>query len=117
MAVTEPQRRDLLAAKPSVRIAPAERPVGSGRPSAPRHGQGSGDPVVLLRRYQRFAVVGDATSALVAAVISFALRFGTSFEMNYIAFTIGLPIAWVALIAAQRGYERRFLGTGPDEYR
>jgi exopolysaccharide biosynthesis polyprenyl glycosylphosphotransferase len=117
MAVTEPQRRNLVPAMPETRPFPDMQKSTLGR-GTPRHaGLGSGDPEVLLRRYQRFAVFGDAGSALVAATLSFALRFGSSANTDYVAFSVLLPLAWVVLVAAQRGYERRFLGTGPDEYR
>ncbi|HST85197.1 MAG TPA: sugar transferase [Kineosporiaceae bacterium] len=89
-----------------------------GRVGSPRHqGSGSGEPGVLLRRYQHLALLGDGVSALVAGVIALVFRFGTAPSLNYVALAVALPLAWLAIVAAQRGYEQRFLGTGPDEYR
>jgi exopolysaccharide biosynthesis polyprenyl glycosylphosphotransferase len=90
-------------------VAPAEipRPEPSDR----------AEPGVMLRRYQHLAIMGDAASALVAGVVALIFRFGTTPNMNYVALAVALPLAWLAVIAARRGYEQRFLGTGPDEYR
>jgi exopolysaccharide biosynthesis polyprenyl glycosylphosphotransferase len=90
-------------------VAPAENP----RPEP----SDRAEPGVMLRRYQHLAIMGDAASALVAGVVALIFRFGTTPNMNYVALAVALPLAWLAVIAARRGYEQRFLGTGPDEYR
>jgi exopolysaccharide biosynthesis polyprenyl glycosylphosphotransferase len=88
------------------------------RLARPRHvGIGSGNPSIILRRYQRLALLGDLVSAFLSALIAELLRFGSRTQLDYLAFNLLLPILWVCLIAVQRGYEQRFLGTGPDEYR
>ncbi len=95
-------------------LDPALRPAGS----APRHiGQPAADPGPLMQRYQRYALFGDWASGVLGAVLALTTRFGTAPRTTYLLFTILLPLAWIAIVAAQRGYERRFLGTGPDEYR
>ena len=45
------------------------------------------------------------------------MRFPGQIKPSYLLLTMIGPFLWVASIAAQRGYERRFLGTGPGEYR
>jgi exopolysaccharide biosynthesis polyprenyl glycosylphosphotransferase len=86
-------------------VRPDRRPVGDG------------DPSVMLRRYQFLAIAGDGSSALVASVLALATRFGSNATGSYLLLTMLLPVVWLAVIGIQRGYERRFLGTGPDEYR
>ena len=82
-----------------------------------RH-QGSGSqPDVLMRRYQRLALIGDAASALAASLIAYTVRFSTAPHLGYLLLTGLIPLGWLAIISAQRGYERRFLSTGPEEYR
>ncbi len=46
-----------------------------------------------------------------------ALRFGSEAAQSYVYISVLVPLIWVAVVATQRGYERRFLGTGPDEHR
>jgi exopolysaccharide biosynthesis polyprenyl glycosylphosphotransferase len=70
-----------------------------------------------MRRYQRLALIGDGASALIGAACALAVRFGTGPRLSYLLFTLALPIAWLAIVMIQRGYEQRFLGTGPEEYR
>ena len=45
------------------------------------------------------------------------VRFGVTPHPAYLALSLVIPFVWVLAIFAQRGYERRFLGTGPEEYR
>jgi exopolysaccharide biosynthesis polyprenyl glycosylphosphotransferase len=37
--------------------------------------------------------------------------------VSYIAFTVALPALWAAFVAIAGGYEARFIGVGPDEFR
>src|SRR3954447_22023138 len=112
----EPQERALSSLDDGIALSGE---AGSAiRTGSPRHqGAGSAEPGFLLRRYQHLALLGDALSALLAGVLALGLRFGTSVPANYILIAAVTPLAWLAVIAAQRGYEQRFLGTGPDEYR
>ena len=45
------------------------------------------------------------------------LRFGSDPGPTYAAVSLLAPLFWVFAIAARRGYESRFLGAGPEEYR
>lgn len=84
---------------------------------SPRHVGNGADPRLLLRRYQHLALIGDAGSALAAAATAVLWRFGPAPSLGYLYLTLALPVAWLLVIGVQRGYEQRFLGTGPEEYR
>ena len=115
--------RDLLdqeLSRPGTGTAPA-RPA-SRRP--PRHiGQGDSEPVVLLRRYRRLALAGDLLAAVIACLLAVLVRFGplapslSGRFLTYLLLALALPVAWVAVVAVQGGYERRFLGSGAEEFR
>jgi exopolysaccharide biosynthesis polyprenyl glycosylphosphotransferase len=112
----EPQERALSSLDDGIALSVEAESVT--RAGSPRHqGAGSGDPGVLLRRYQQLALIGDGMSALVAGLIALVVRFGVAPNLNYLLLAVAMPMAWLTVVAAQRGYERRFLGTGPEEYR
>jgi exopolysaccharide biosynthesis polyprenyl glycosylphosphotransferase len=114
----EPQEHPSSSVDDGIALSPvAEATIRVG--SSPRHvGPGSADPGVLLRRYQRLALAGDGVSALAGGVIALVIRFGVApHQVNYYLLTILLPLVWLSLVAVQHGYEQRFLGTGPDEFR
>ncbi len=116
MAIMEPQECSTHFLDDAVPLSAGAETVGPA--GSPRHqGSGSSEPGVMLRRYQHLALMGDGASALVAGVIALIFRFGTAPSLNYVALAFALPLAWLAMVTAQRGYEQRFLGTGPDEYR
>ncbi|GLY14630.1 sugar transferase [Kineosporia rhizophila] len=103
-------------------LGPAPARPASRRP--PRHiGQGDSEPAVLLRRYRRRAVTGDLLAATIACLAAVLVRFGplepalSAPFLTYFSLTLALPPAWVAVVALQGGYERRFLGSGAEEFR
>jgi exopolysaccharide biosynthesis polyprenyl glycosylphosphotransferase len=59
----------------------------------------------------------DAGSAAVAALVTLSLRFGSAPTANYVVLTCLAPALWLLAVGVRRGYERRFLGAGPEEYR
>ncbi|WP_162308113.1 sugar transferase [Segeticoccus rhizosphaerae] len=80
--------------------------------------------------YQRTAVVLDVTAAALSAVLAALLSgvlsglFGEGheatarlFSPTYLTITVVAPFAWVAGVALSRGYERRFMGVGTEEFR
>jgi exopolysaccharide biosynthesis polyprenyl glycosylphosphotransferase len=71
----------------------------------------------LLVSHQRQAIAGDAVAALGASLFALWLRFGFEPSAPSLGYAVAMPLAWMAAVAAQRGYETRFLGTGPEEYR
>ena len=71
----------------------------------------------VLRQYRTRALIGDFLCGSAGAVIAFVARFGNDLLPRYVIFSALVPLAWVLTTAVQRGYEFRFLGTGPEEYR
>jgi exopolysaccharide biosynthesis polyprenyl glycosylphosphotransferase len=75
------------------------------------------NPAALLERYRRLAMAVDAGSAALAGLLTLVLWFGPYVRAPYAILTTLVPAVWLVLVALKRGYEYRFLGTGPDEYR
>jgi exopolysaccharide biosynthesis polyprenyl glycosylphosphotransferase len=71
----------------------------------------------LMRRYQRMTLLADAVAAAAASTLATVLRFQRLEEPTYLWLLLVVPVVWCVLIAAKRGYEQRFLGRGPEEYR
>ncbi len=66
-------------------------------------------------------VVVDALAISLALTIGYIGRFGATAStvgrgVSGVAVSVLLGLAWLATIAAQRGYEPRFLGVGGEEY-
>ena len=68
-------------------------------------------------RLVRRLVVIDVVLAATAGVTALLLRFGQELTTTYLVLTLLFPVGFVAMVAAARGYERRFLGSGSEEYR
>jgi len=98
---------------------PSALPVLTFASTAPRvRSRHAGiDAPRLLERYRRLAVASDATAAGTAALLALVVRFALEPPRVYLGVSMAVPAAWIALVALQRGYEARFLGTGPEEYR
>ena len=75
------------------------------------------DPRSTLVRYQHAVIMTDALAALVASVCAYAITVRLGSSPAYLAFSLLMPLVWVLLVALLRGYERRFLGSGAEEYR
>lgn len=75
------------------------------------------DPRDLLRRYQRLAIAADILACTIAVLVTFALRWDFAAPPRYEIISALLPLVWAGLVTLQRGYDLRFLGTGPEEYR
>jgi exopolysaccharide biosynthesis polyprenyl glycosylphosphotransferase len=124
---TEPLSAVSPVAGPAAPPAPAALPVppASRRPGGPgprriRPLQSRGasrDPLSLLDRYRNLALASDASAAVVAGLVAVAVRFGLHWPPAYVLVTALLPASWIVMVALQRGYEGRFLGNGPEEYR
>jgi exopolysaccharide biosynthesis polyprenyl glycosylphosphotransferase len=99
-AVTAGDRADRVAARQAVRRA---------RPSS----------ASWMATYLRRAAVADSICALGAGLLAFNLRFDDSgsFPAAYLAVSLCLPVLWVATVATAGGYDARFIGVGPDEFR
>jgi exopolysaccharide biosynthesis polyprenyl glycosylphosphotransferase len=72
-----------------------------------------------LGRYQALLVTIDLVAGGLASLAAFLFRFGphdgAEPALNLI-FGLVLPMAWVAAIAANKAYERRFVGVGNAEF-
>src|SRR3954468_6316628 len=103
---------DLRTEPDGLALAPPEdAESASAAEGSPADARGS------LRQYQHLAAAGDALCAAAAALIALTLRFGTWRHVSYDALTFAVPVQWVFLLSLKRGYEHRFLGRGPEEYR
>jgi exopolysaccharide biosynthesis polyprenyl glycosylphosphotransferase len=95
-------------------VHPDAAPAGAERlPTLSRSGGG------WERRYLCALLVIDLLVGLGAGIAAFGLRFGaelTSYNRGYALLSALLPPAFVAALAANRAYERRYLYVGTDEY-
>ena len=69
------------------------------------------------RRYARALVGMDLVVAAVAGLAGLLVRFGNDFGTVYALLSAAVPVVWVAVLAAGRAYEGRYLATGSEEYR
>lgn len=69
-------------------------------------------------RYVAAAIVVDATAAGIASLAAFTIRPGDEALATtaYLVLSVALPVAWVIAIGLAGGYQRRYLGIGPDEF-
>lgn len=107
------------------RRAPVTRvgPVHHRRPdavSAEEVSQPAKRRAKWFRRYQLSLVIVDLLAATAAVVASFAFRFGSIADSAggrfYLVLTVLAPVAWVAAVSTNRGYEARFVGVGATEF-
>lgn len=95
--------------------APAPAPPDPARPDPAPDGRAAWEV-----RYQRSLVVADLAVGLAAGLLAFTLRFGiagvTAYNQVYLLASLLFPVGFVAVLAANRAYERRFLYVGTDEY-
>jgi exopolysaccharide biosynthesis polyprenyl glycosylphosphotransferase len=77
------------------------------------------EPAGWTRTYLRCVALTDAVCALLAGLLAIEVRFvGQGYlPVSYIAFTVALPALWAGSAALAGGYEARFIGVGPDEFR
>ncbi len=71
------------------------------------------------RAYLWRAAVGDLACGVIAGVIAVQARFVSQGDqpVEYVAFTCALPLLWAVAVALAGGYDSRFIGVGPDEFR
>jgi exopolysaccharide biosynthesis polyprenyl glycosylphosphotransferase len=72
-----------------------------------------------VRSYLWAAGAADASCALAAGLIALEARFAgwPSRPREYLLFTALMPAIWVVSVALAGGYDARFVGLGPDEFR
>ncbi|MFF0271251.1 sugar transferase [Kribbella sp. NPDC004536] len=67
--------------------------------------------------YRWAAVGGDLLAAMLGVSVALLTRFGYHVGSSYLVVSSLLPVAWVAVVALSKGYDPRFFGAGPDEFR
>jgi exopolysaccharide biosynthesis polyprenyl glycosylphosphotransferase len=67
--------------------------------------------------YRWAAVGGDLLAAMLGVFVALLARFGSGVGSSYLIVSSLLPLAWVAAVALSKGYDPRYFGTGPDEFR
>ncbi|MEU4601877.1 sugar transferase [Kribbella sp. NPDC023972] len=70
-----------------------------------------------VAKYRWAALGGDLAAALIGGSLALVARFGAQINIGYFLLGAVLPIAWLACVALERGYEARYFGTGPEEFR
>ncbi|GAB3819159.1 sugar transferase [Kribbella italica] len=70
-----------------------------------------------VAKYRWAALGGDFAAALIGATAALVTRFGGQISPGYVILGAVLPLAWLACVALERGYETRYFGTGPEEFR
>lgn len=76
-------------------------------------------PATWESRYLRRAVLADASCGLIAALLAYTIRFDGSAwaSASYLPLSLLLPGVWLLALAMAGGYDSRFIGVGPDEFR
>ena len=67
--------------------------------------------------YRWAAAGGDLLAALIAVSVALITRFGYQVGNAYLVIGSLLPLVWVAAVALSKGYDSRYFGAGPDEFR
>ena len=69
--------------------------------------------------YRRQALGADSICALAAGLLAFQLRFDAHgrHPALYVLLTVALPVLWMFAVWLAGGYDARFIGVGPDEFR
>ena len=67
--------------------------------------------------YRWAAVGGDLLAAVIGISVALLTRFGYHVGSGYLVIGSLLPAAWIAVVALTRGYDSRYFGAGPDEFR
>ncbi|GAA1682013.1 sugar transferase [Kribbella yunnanensis] len=70
-----------------------------------------------VAKYRRAALAGDLTAALIGVSLALLGRFGAQINLAYLVIGALIPVAWLVCVALARGYESRYFGTGPEEFR
>nr|WP_167218926.1 sugar transferase [Kribbella shirazensis] len=70
-----------------------------------------------VAKYRRASLASDLGAGVIGASLALVARFGAQINLGYFVLGVLLPIAWIACVALQRGYETRYFGTGPEEFR
>jgi exopolysaccharide biosynthesis polyprenyl glycosylphosphotransferase len=93
-------------------VSDAEVVVGNDRASRPLS-----KSATWQRSYVWQAAAVDLAVAILASVVAIELRFGDRASARYLVVSLLLPALWMTVLLVLGGYEKRFIGTGSDEFR
>ncbi len=76
-------------------------------------------PALWRTSYLRMTSVADVICGLAAGLLAYQVRFeGVRARPGwYLAISLALPLAWLLTVLLAGGYDPRFIGVGPDEFR
>jgi exopolysaccharide biosynthesis polyprenyl glycosylphosphotransferase len=110
-SITERHRQSTAPELTVVRAGAAARPPARNVPS---------QRISWQRKYGWWLVLVDLGVSSCAAFVAYFVRFG-GISWRHLPeealFSIAFPVGFALSVAAARGYEARFLGSGTDEYR
>jgi exopolysaccharide biosynthesis polyprenyl glycosylphosphotransferase len=70
-----------------------------------------------IRWYRAASAGSDLLAGAAGSALALLTRFGSDVTTGYLVLGALLPFAWVASVGLGRGYEPRYYGTGPEEFR
>jgi exopolysaccharide biosynthesis polyprenyl glycosylphosphotransferase len=105
-----PQVRDAIRPPAAATVAPIRTP-DHPTPDRPTPEQVRS----VVRTYRSFVLLGDLLIAAMAVSLAVVVRFADSPIRWYAVVPLVYPITWVAVLALNRTYEKRFIGSGSEE--
>jgi exopolysaccharide biosynthesis polyprenyl glycosylphosphotransferase len=75
--------------------------------------------VAWTTTYLRHVVLADFCCGLAAGMLADRIRFSDAYysPLSYLLLSLALPFVWLLTVALAGGYDQRFIGVGPDEFR
>jgi exopolysaccharide biosynthesis polyprenyl glycosylphosphotransferase len=70
-----------------------------------------------IRWYRAASAGSDLLAGAAGSTLALLTRFGSDITTGYLLLGVLLPFGWVASVGLARGYESRYYGTGPEEFR
>jgi len=69
------------------------------------------------REYIRRAAVSDFMVATICSTVALQVRFDWNLGIEYVLFSVIVPMLWVASLSLSGAYNIRCIGTGSEEFR
>ena len=69
------------------------------------------------RNYLREAALADFGCAVAGAFVAVDVRFGGAVPRTYVILSLAMPLLWLFSLMLAGGYDARFIGDGPEEFR
>ena len=67
--------------------------------------------------YRRRAIGGDLAVGVVTGISTALVAMPNATLLSRVLLAAALPVLWLGVLSLSHGYERRFAGSGPEEYR